>query len=251
MLGRVTHMTTLGVVTCVMNVGDQTSKSFVTGSCPFCDCSSKFVYRPQECQVYQFVPRTSIPRQSVSIPLTVLQQIRALPARMGDHPGKGLGLCTVAPLSCSPIHSVAQRIFEHVLPCRGTAHPSLREVCLTLVIFSIAAAEIRDSNISLYFFPTLSFRLHARWAHPKFSGSRNKVGWSRSTFFHQFLPRGSYVLLSSSHSDVIHVYRTILVFGEQRDIPISVLFSIQVPNRTSSTCLSHKRPASGCPYRFR
>ena len=44
---RVTHMTILSVVICVMNVRNQTSQAFVTCSCPFCDCSCKCVYGPQ------------------------------------------------------------------------------------------------------------------------------------------------------------------------------------------------------------
>ena len=44
---------------------------------------------------------------------------------------------------------------------------------------------------------------------------------------------------------------TILVFGGQTDILNLVLFPIQVPNSTSSNCLSDKRPAGGCPYKFR
>ena len=45
--------------------------------------------------------------------------------------------------------------------------------------------------------------------------------------------------------------RIILVFDEQKDIPNSVRFPIQIPTRTFSNCLSHKSPASGCPFKFR
>ena len=48
LLCGLTHMTILSVVTRVMIVRDQqTSQAFVTSSCSFCDCSCKFVYRPQ------------------------------------------------------------------------------------------------------------------------------------------------------------------------------------------------------------
>ena len=50
----------------------------------------------------------------VSKLLTFLHLFRVLPARIDDHPSKGSKLCTVAPLSCLSIHSIAQRIFEHV-----------------------------------------------------------------------------------------------------------------------------------------
>ena len=50
----------LSVIMCVMNVRNQTSQAFVTSSCPFCNCSSKFVYGPKNvrstssCQVQAF-----------------------------------------------------------------------------------------------------------------------------------------------------------------------------------------------------
>ena len=44
MLSRVTHMAILTVITRVMNVRNQTSTAFVTGSSPFCDSSCKFVH---------------------------------------------------------------------------------------------------------------------------------------------------------------------------------------------------------------
>ena len=56
-LSIVTHMTTLSIISCVMNVRNQTSQAFVACCCPFCDCSSKFVYGPwnvkssNSCQV--------------------------------------------------------------------------------------------------------------------------------------------------------------------------------------------------------
>ena len=39
------HTTILSVISRAMNVWNQTSQAFGTGSCPFCDCSSKFVHR--------------------------------------------------------------------------------------------------------------------------------------------------------------------------------------------------------------
>ena len=38
----------------------------------------------------------------------------------------------------------------------------------------------------------ISFGLHSRWMHPKYTWSRNDVGSSRSTFFHQLLPHGTH-----------------------------------------------------------
>ena len=42
----VSHITIWSVLTCVMNVRDQTRQLFVASLCPFCDRTSKFVHRP-------------------------------------------------------------------------------------------------------------------------------------------------------------------------------------------------------------
>ena len=112
--------------------------------------------------------------------------------------------------SCSTflcaIRSIAQRIFEHVLPCRRTTPRFVREFFCHPGNFSVAHAEIRDSNI-LYCSMMASFGSHARWVHPKYTWSRNDVGSSYiSTFFHQSLSHWSQILLLSSNPSVIHIY---------------------------------------------
>ena len=64
MLSRVSHMPIRSVVTCLMNVGDQTIQAFVTSSCQCCDCSSKFVSQTKG-QVCHFVPTTSILKNTI------------------------------------------------------------------------------------------------------------------------------------------------------------------------------------------
>ena len=46
LFGSVSHMTILFVFTCMMNVRDQTTWSFVTSLGPFCDRSCKFIHWP-------------------------------------------------------------------------------------------------------------------------------------------------------------------------------------------------------------
>ena len=60
---------------------------------------------------------------------------------------KTLKLPVVALSFCLPVRKVFPRVFEHVLPCRNTTPPSLREVFLSVVISSVAPAQLRDSNI--------------------------------------------------------------------------------------------------------
>ena len=73
--------------------------------------------------------------------------------------------------------------------------------------FSVAPAEIRDSNIFVYSSTTISFGLNPRWLYPKYTWSRSDVGSSVSTFFiHVFHVRAIFwffpaILMSSTFSD--------------------------------------------------
>ena len=93
--------------------------------------------RTRECQVYQFVPSTSIRRQFVTILLTILPLIHVPISCNGEHPSKDLRLCVTALSFCSPSRNIFHRIFEHVLPCRKTTQPSLSEVIPTLLIVQL------------------------------------------------------------------------------------------------------------------
>ena len=153
-----------------------------------------------ECQVFQFVPSTNISRQFVSKLLTLLQLIRVLPAWIDDHPNNDSKLCKVA---CLPVHSIAQRIFW--------ACPSMSQDHATVFAcgfsqpgnFSVAPAEIRDSNT----FVCCSTSLHSRWVHPKYTWSRTVVDSWRSTFFINFFHMGALfcffpvILMSSTKTD--------------------------------------------------
>ena len=108
-------------------------QTFVASLSPFCDWSCQ-VYRTTRCQVVQFAPNTSISRQCVSKLLTILQLIPIPPFWTDGRPNKDEKLCKVALLSCLPIHSIAQRIIEHVLPCRRTTPLFVRKVFAITVI---------------------------------------------------------------------------------------------------------------------
>ena len=205
-------------------------------------------WQTMKCLVSQFVPRT---RQFVSILVRILQLIQVLPFRIDGHPSKVLKLCITAPLSCLPTHSTVQRTFSYDLPYRRTTQPSSHEVLPNLVTFSVAPAEAPDSNIFLYSSMKLSFGLHSRWVHPKFSWPRNEVGSSRSTFYIKFFHMGA--IFSAFQPCWYHPHlplRIILVFDKQKDIPNVVLFHSS-SNRTYSKCLSLNIPANARPYKFR
>ena len=190
----------------VMNVADQSSKAFVTGSSPFCDSSCKFVYGPKECEVYQFAPGTSIWRHCVSILWRILRPFPVLPfwSWSSKHGVGKLYNCSVFLLASSrylSMHFFAwpSITYDPATVCGwGFSHPGN---------FSVAPVEIRGSNIFLYFSIILSFDLHSCWVHPEYTWSRNEFGSPRPTsfinFFHMglnfcFLPA---ILMSSTFSD--------------------------------------------------
>ena len=164
-----------------------------------------------ECLVFRFLPYTSILIQFASKPVIILPMIQVLPVWIDRQPGKDLKLCVTAPLFCLPARSVAQRIFEHVLPCRRTMLLFLREAVLTPVIFQLILL------------------------HPKYTCSR-KWSWFVKNNVFEHVPHGSHILLLSSILYVIHVKLTevTLVFDVQTDIPKLVLFSHSGSNSTSS-----------------
>ena len=188
-----------------------------------------------ECQVYQFVPCTRITRQSESILPTILQLIQVPLSWNDDHPSKDLRLCVVAPLSVLQIHSTAQRIFEHALPCRRT-QSSLREAFSTLVIFQLLQQK----------FVIRTFMLSASQVHVI-----KKWRWLvKINVFHQVLPHGSHIMLLSSHVYVIPDKKNPCFPWTNRHSQFGP-FSNPSYSRTSSNCLSQRRPASGWPYNFR
>ena len=128
------------------------------------------------CQVYQFVPSISISRQVAIILLTILQLIQVV-----VHPSKDLELCMIALCFCSPVRNTVPRIFEHVLPCRRTTRRSLREV-FHRGNFSVAPAEIRDSNFFLYSSIMISFGFIHVECIPNIRGREMKLTFCARTF---------------------------------------------------------------------
>ena len=97
-----------------------------------------------ECLFYQFVPNTSISRQSVGTLLIILQLFPVLASWKSSSSflklwssKQGLETCIIALQFCLPIRNVSQNISEHVLPCRRTTQLFLRGVSPILVIFQL------------------------------------------------------------------------------------------------------------------
>ena len=109
--------------------------------------------------------------------------------------------------SCSPIHNVFQRTFQHGLPCHWTTPLLLRKVYPTLVIFALPQ-QTYGIRTSLWIFPHI---LHSVCVH---AGVHSKYTWSRWCWFVQinvllqFLPHGSHYYTSFLTFYVIYENRT-------------------------------------------
>ena len=182
MLCRVTHMTILAEITCVVNV----KKLFVPLVCHRL-VSNVWQILPvywltTECLVDQFVQGTSISRQYESKLVPFHQCFPILPFWFGDRPSKDWKPCVIALPFYLPIRKTFPRIFEHVVP-RHRATQLFSHVAFPILVNFVVPAEIRDSNIFLYSSIIVSFGLHSRWVHPEWTWSRKDVGSSISTFF--------------------------------------------------------------------
>ena len=171
MLGRITHMTMLSVVICVMSVWNQTSQAFVTCSCPKSDWLSKFVDRPQNvwssnlchvqaCQDNLWANLWQFSTDSSS---------SCLNAWIDDRPNKDAKLCIVAPFFLFANSQYRSTYFRtcHSMSwdhdevfAQGLSHPGN---------FSVAPAEIPDSNIFVNCFNNcfirFAFTLNASQVH--------------------------------------------------------------------------------------
>ena len=194
-----------------------------------------------ECRVYHFWPDTSILRQFVSTLPIILQLIQVLSFLIWWSSKQRLETL----YSCSVRLFVNSQFRSHAtIFAWGFSHPGN---------FSIAPAEIRDSNISPFSLKKES--IHLVWIHieyiPNIRGEEMilVVGSFRSTFFINFFHmRGMFcffpdILMSSTYTDREKFFfcKKHFQFGT---------FSYASSNNTFWNCLSHKRPASGCPYKF-
>ena len=97
----------------------------------------------------------------------------------------------------------------------------------------------------------VSFGLHSRWVHPKYTWSRNDVRPSISTFFINFSHMGAKFCFSPAMYHPRTLTEITLVSDERTYFPTSVPSSLQVSNNASSSCLSHSNLANGWPCKFR
>ena len=155
------------------------------------------------------VRRTSTLLQCGSKILTIHLYFQILSFWFGDRRNKDENLCTVAPHSGLPIHSIVQRIFEHVHPCRRTTLKFLREISAIVEIFQLLQQKYGIQTFCCIVPMIFSLGLHSHWVHPKYAWSRNCVGSSISTFVINFFRMGAIfcffpaILMSSTSTEKI------------------------------------------------
>ena len=172
------------------------AKSSVTSSCLFGYCASKLVCGPKNVKSTNSSQEQACQEKFLGKLLTILQLIRALLAYIDDHPSKVLNLSTNdLSLDCQ-----FTTLFYALLRMWGFSRSGN---------FSVAVAEVRDWNISLFGLTMSSFGLHSR-----------SIPCTQEPFSAVFQPLSCHPRIPT---------RTIVVFGEQEDIPSSVLFPIRVP----------------------
>ena len=180
-------------------------QAFVTRSCQFCVCcSGKFVYGPQnvkstnlcQMQAIQDHLRAYLWQKVSNWFLVLLLELMTIQARtwncvqLFSLVGRQFRVSLNAFLSMS-FHVVGPR-YSLALGFSHTGN------------FSVAPAEIRDSNIILYSSIIISFGVHS---HSQIFVIK-KWRWPvKINMFHQFLPHGCHIMLLYSHFDVIHECR--------------------------------------------
>ena len=93
--------------------------------------------RTKECQVYQFVLNTSFKRIWETYSGQFSNRFQLLLLEVVIIQARSWNFVQLLRLFCLPVHNISRRTFEHVLPCRKTMRPSLREVSPTLLAFQL------------------------------------------------------------------------------------------------------------------
>ena len=199
------HMTILSEVVRVMNVWNQSCQTSVASLSPSCDCSCKFVDRPQ------------------NVLSTTSCQVQAFQDNL-----------------CAYFWQFSNW-FKFFL--------------LELVITQARASKtLYDCSVFL-FLSSQYFSTHFRACCSMSWDHATVFAWGcspNSTFFINFFRMESHTLLLSGHFDVIHVFlQESKMFLMNKETFSIRHFAHPSSNRVSLNCPSHKRPASGCPYKFR
>ena len=89
---------------------------------------------------------------------TLLRPHQVLPSSSDGRPSMEWRLCRAAQYFCLPVHNVFPRSFAHDFPRHKTKRLFSGAIFPNQVTFSVAPAEIRDSNIFFVFFKNILVR---------------------------------------------------------------------------------------------
>ena len=202
MLHRITHMTILSVVTHVTNVGYQKRANRLS--------LSRVHYVTAVASLFTNLRMSSPPI------LAKYKNFKTICEHTSDNAptvcSSSFFEVMVVKTWCRDLNQllivfVCQNAtsFNHVLPYHKTKRLFLRQVSPNRVTFSVAPAEIRKSNIFVCSSTMFSFDLQFTLITTQIHVINERCRFSRINQLDQFLPRGTQILLSSSHFDVIHV----------------------------------------------
>ena len=151
---------------------------------------------------------------------------------------------------CLPVHNIFQLTFSHVLPYHRTTRSFLREVSPILAIFQLLQQRFAIQTFSVFIkksFVGFAFTLSAsqiyvvkKWCW--FINIHIFINFFQMGAVFCFLPS---ILMSSTYT----IKNNPCFSMNKQTFPVRY-FSHPSSSRTSSNCLSHKGPASGCPNKF-
>ena len=207
-------------------------------------------WQTKECLIYQLVPSTSIssicehtfdnsPTDSSSSFLNWWSPKQRLETLYNWSAFFCQLAVSINAFSSLSFHVIGPRAFF----AWGFSHPGN---------FSVAPAEIRDSNLFVHSSLMISFGLHSRWVNPKKTWCGSDVGSSISTCFIKFFyVRAIFcffpaILMSSTCTD-----KNNPCFRWTKRHSQLGTFCHPSSDGISSNCLSHNNAASWCPYKFR
>ena len=208
-LSRVTHVTVLSEVICVMTEWNQSCPSSDASLSPCCNFSCKFVDRPQNvwspnsCQVQAFF------RQSVSILVIILSLIQVLfvwnwwSSEQGLETLQSCSTFFVCQLSLNAFGSMTFHVVgpRHRL-CVVFSPPP------TLVIFICCSRNTRFKTSLVYCSRIIFIRFAFTLSTSQIYMVKKWCGFIKIQIVHQFVPYWIHILLSfQPFFNVIHVYR--------------------------------------------
>ena len=228
MLSRVTHMTMLSVVTCVMNLWHYSGQTFGTSYCPFGDTDLASLLTDH---AMLGLPIRAKYKHFKSICEHTFDNYPIDSSSSFLNWCMDLNICRAVPPFYLPIRSISQRIFEHVLPYRRTtqtsfawsfSHPGNFFSCSSKKTWFKHLFLLLNNDFVRFAFTLSTSQIYVvkKWCWFVKINIVSSISSTWEPCSASFQPFWCHSLVP---------IRFILVFGEQKDIHTLVLFPIQSP----------------------